>query len=117
MLICINKWQPHKEWLQLACRQVLYLTSSPGLGGHQQSFLEVGIQGSQHGTRISSIRLLDPPDHKPSTRLGSQGGVPIHIPDDGGIGGIRDWNKEQEMLEKMEMGEKSKECLTEMSEN
>ena len=30
--------------------------------------------------RISSIRLLDPPDHKPSTRLGSQGGVPIHIP-------------------------------------
>src|SRR6185503_825486 len=50
------------------------------LGGHQQSFLEVGIQSSQHGTRISSIRLLDPPDHKPSTRLGSQGGVPIHIP-------------------------------------
>jgi hypothetical protein len=38
-------------------------------------------------------------------------------PDDGGIGGIRDWNKEEEMLEKMEMGEKSKECLTEMSEN
>ena len=38
-------------------------------------------------------------------------------PDDGGIGGIRDWNKEEEMLEKMEMGEKSKECLTEMGEN
>ena len=38
-------------------------------------------------------------------------------PNDGGIGGIRDWNKEEEMLEKMEMGEKSKECLTEMSEN
>ena len=38
-------------------------------------------------------------------------------PDDGGIGGIRDWNKEEEMLEKVEMGENSKECLTEMSEN
>ena len=38
-------------------------------------------------------------------------------PDDGGIGGIMDWNKEEEILEKMEMGEKSKECLTEMSEN
>ena len=38
-------------------------------------------------------------------------------PNDGGIGGIRDWNKEEEMLEKMEMGENSKECLTEMSEN
>ena len=35
-------------------------------------------------------------------------------PDDGGIGGIRDWNKEEEMLEK---GENSKECLAEMSEN
>ena len=33
-------------------------------------------------------------------------------PDDGGIGGIRDWNKEEKMLEKMEMGEKSKEFLT-----
>ena len=38
-------------------------------------------------------------------------------PEDGGIGGIGDWNKKEEMLEKMEMGEKSKECLTEMSEN
>ena len=38
-------------------------------------------------------------------------------PDDGGIGGIRDWNKEEEMLEKVEMRENSKECLTEMSEN
>ena len=38
-------------------------------------------------------------------------------PHDGGIGGIRDWNKEEEMLEKMEIGKKSKECLTEMSEN
>ena len=38
-------------------------------------------------------------------------------PDDGGIGGIRDWNKEEEILEKMEMGEKSKECLTKMSKN
>ena len=38
-------------------------------------------------------------------------------PDDGRIGGIRDWNKEEEMLEKVEMGENSKECLTEMSEN
>ena len=38
-------------------------------------------------------------------------------PDDGGIGGIRDWNKEEEMLEKVEMGENSKECLTEMSKN
>ena len=32
-------------------------------------------------------------------------------PDDGGIGGI------EEILEKVEMGENSKECLTEMSEN
>ena len=38
-------------------------------------------------------------------------------PDDGGIGGIRDWNKEEEILEKMKIGEKSKECLTEMIEN
>src|SRR6185312_2589201 len=38
-------------------------------------------------------------------------------PDDGGIGGIRDWSKEEEMLEKVEMEENSKECLTEMSEN
>ena len=38
-------------------------------------------------------------------------------PNDGGISGIGDWNKKEEMLEKMEMGEKSKECLTEMSEN
>ena len=38
-------------------------------------------------------------------------------PDDGGIGGIRDWNKEEEMLEKVEMRENSKECLTEMSKN
>ena len=32
-------------------------------------------------------------------------------PDDGGIGGI------EEILEKVEMGENSKECLTEMSKN
>ena len=38
-------------------------------------------------------------------------------PDDGGIGGIGYWNKKEEMLEKMEIVEKSKECLTEMSEN
>ena len=38
-------------------------------------------------------------------------------PDDGGIGGIQDRNKEEEMLEKVEMVENSKECLTEMSEN
>ena len=48
--------------------------------GHQQSFLEVGIRSSQHGTRISSIWLPDLMDHKPSTRLGSQNRVPIHIP-------------------------------------
>ena len=49
-------------------------------GGHKQSFMEERIQSFQHGTRISSIRLLDLMVHKPSTRLGSQGGVPIHIP-------------------------------------
>ena len=38
-------------------------------------------------------------------------------PDDSGIGGIRNWNKEEEMLKKVEMGENSKECLTEMSKN
>ena len=38
-------------------------------------------------------------------------------PNDGGIGGIRDWSKEEEMLEKVEMWENSKECITEMSEN
>ena len=38
-------------------------------------------------------------------------------PDDGGIGGIRDWNKEEEMLEKVKMGENSKECLTKMSKD
>ena len=38
-------------------------------------------------------------------------------PDDDGIGGIRDGNKEEEMLKKVEIGENSKECLTEMSEN
>ena len=38
-------------------------------------------------------------------------------PDDGRIGGIGNRNKEEEMLKKVEMGENSKECLTEMSEN
>ena len=38
-------------------------------------------------------------------------------PDNDRIGGIRDKNKEEEMLKKVEMGENSKECLTEMSEN
>ena len=36
---------------------------------------------------------------------------------DGGIGGIWDRNKEEEMLKKMEMGKNSKESLTEVSEN
>src|SRR6185312_9783145 len=31
-------------------------------------------------------------------------------PDDSGIGGIRNWNKEEEILEKVVMGENSKEC-------
>ena len=38
-------------------------------------------------------------------------------PDDSGIDGIRDGNKEEEMLKNVEMGENSKECFTEMSEN
>ena len=38
-------------------------------------------------------------------------------PDDGGIGGIWDRNKEEEMLKKVEMGKNSKESLTEVSEN
>ena len=36
---------------------------------------------------------------------------------DGGIGGIWDRNKEEEMLKKVEMGKNSKESLTEVSEN
>ena len=48
--------------------------------GRQQSFLEVEIQSSQHGTRTSSIPLLYPLDHKLSTHFGSQDGVPTHIP-------------------------------------
>ena len=35
-------------------------------------------------------------------------------PDDGGIGGIGDWNKKEEMLEKMEMGKNPKEGFIEM---
>ena len=38
-------------------------------------------------------------------------------PDDGRIGGIRDWNKEEEILKKVEMGKNSREVLTEVSEN
>ena len=38
-------------------------------------------------------------------------------PDDGGIGGIWERNKEEEMLKKVEMGKNSKESLTEVSEN
>ena len=41
-------------------------------------------------------------------------GYQFTSPNDGGIGGIRDWNKEEEMLKKVEMGKNSKECLTEM---
>ena len=37
-------------------------------------------------------------------------------PDNGRIGGVRDRNKEEKMLKKVEMGKNSKECLTEMSE-
>ena len=37
--------------------------------------------------------------------------------DDGGIGGIWDRNKEEEMLKKVEMGKNPKECFTEMSTN
>ena len=38
-------------------------------------------------------------------------------PDDGGIGGIWNRNKEEEMLKKVEMGKNSKEGLTEVGEN
>ena len=38
-------------------------------------------------------------------------------PDDSGIGGIWDRNKEEEMLKKVEMEKNSKESLTEVSEN
>ena len=38
-------------------------------------------------------------------------------PDEGRIGGFRVWNKEEEILEKVEMEENFKECLTEMSKN
>ena len=38
-------------------------------------------------------------------------------PDDGGIGGIWDRNKEEEILKKGEMRKNSKESLTEVSEN
>jgi len=41
----------------------------------------------------------------------------VTSPDDDEIGGIWNRNKEEEMLKKMEMGENSKECLTEISEN
>ena len=57
-----------------------YLTNFLGFAGHQQSFLEVEIQSSRHGTRTSSIWLPYSPDHKSSTRFGFQDGVPIHIP-------------------------------------
>ena len=38
-------------------------------------------------------------------------------PDNGRIGGVRDRNKEEETLKKVEIGKNSKECHTEMSEN
>jgi hypothetical protein len=38
-------------------------------------------------------------------------------PDNGGIGGIWDWNKEEEILKKVEMGKNFREVLTEVSEN
>ena len=41
----------------------------------------------------------------------------VTSPDDGGIGGIWNRNKEEEMLKKVEMGKNSKEGLTEVSEN
>ena len=41
----------------------------------------------------------------------------VTSPDDGGIDGIRNRNKEEEMLKKVEMGKNSKESLTEVSEN
>ena len=49
--------------------------------------------------------------------LGLRAEYQFTSPHDGGIGAIRDWNKEEEMLKKVEMGENSKECLIEMSEN
>ena len=74
----------NEQWLsgcsQLARHQVLYSTSSLGLGGPQKFFLGGEIRSFQHETRIFSTRLLCPMDHKPSTRLGSQDGVLIHNP-------------------------------------
>ena len=70
------------------------------LGGRPQPFLAAGIQNSQHETRISSIQLFQ-----------------FTSPDDGGIGVIRDRNKEEKMLKKVEMGKNPEECLTEMSKN
>ena len=47
--------------------------------GRLEFFLKVEIQNSQHETSNSSTRLLYLLDHKSSTRLRSQDGVPIHI--------------------------------------
>ena len=41
----------------------------------------------------------------------------ITSPDNGRTGCVRDRNKEEEMLKKVEMGKNPKECLTEMSKN
>ena len=65
----------NEQWLsgcsQLARHQVLYLTSSLGLGGPQEFFLGGEIRSFQQETRIFSTRLLCPMDHKPSIHLGS----------------------------------------------
>ena len=53
------------------------------------------IQSFRHETGIFSTKLLYPLDHKPSTCLGSQDGVLIHNPDNGGFGRIWNGNKSE----------------------
>ena len=94
------------------------MTSSLGLGRHQELFLEVEIRSSRYETRIFSTRFLYPLDHKISTRLGSQDGALIHTPtlDGGWFGSIWNGCEGKEILEKMEVGKDTKECFTEMGE-
>ena len=93
------------------------MTSFLGLAGHQQSFLEVEIQSPDMELELLPFGSLI---HRIISQvLASDFRTEYQFtsPNDSGIGGIRNWNKEEDMLKKVEMGKNPKECFIEMSKN
>ena len=109
--------QWHQEGILLGRHQVQYSTSTLGLGGTRSSLWKWRFNVPDMKPELLPFGSVIHQIISQVLASGSRTEYQFTSPDDGGIGGIWDRNKEEEMLKQVEMGKNSKESLTEMSEN